>query len=199
MDTVLAFLALLLPLTLSPGPATIALAGLGMSQGVARAMPFFCGLLISVLIVLVAAGFGLAELFLRSAVAYEVVRWAGIAYVAWLGVKFLRARPLAQEAAAVRAGLGDGMLLTLLNPKFYAMVAAVFSQFLVPGSGGTTLPLIAGMLAVLAGSQFVWLAAGAGLRPLLCSARAQRVQCVVSGLLLLAVALWLALRAAPVG
>jgi threonine/homoserine/homoserine lactone efflux protein len=85
------------------------------------------------------------------------------------------------------------MLLTVLNPKFYMVVTVLFSQFLKPGQGALW-AVIFGLTAVLAVSQFAWLAAGAGIKPLLKSETALRIQSRVFGVLLLLVAAFMLLR-----
>jgi threonine/homoserine/homoserine lactone efflux protein len=193
MQSVLAFLALLLPLTLSPGPATIALAGLGMNRGIVRSMPFFSGLLISAFGIAVASGMGLNAVFLAYPTAYQILRYAGICYIFYLAWKFLRARPSISDSADGEFRVLDGMLLTVLNPKFYLVVTVLFSQFLKPGQGALW-AVIFGLTAVLAVSQFVWLAAGAGIKPLLKSETALCIQSRVFGVLLLLVAAFMLLR-----
>ena len=193
MQNVLAFLGLLLPLTLSPGPATITLAGLGLSKGIARSMPFYVGLITSTFLIAAASGMGLNQIFLASPVVYDVIRYAGILYIIYLALKFIRARPTASRTTVGDHSLYDGMLLTALNPKFYVMVTIVFSQFLKPEQNILWL-LILGLTSAIAFSGFVWLAAGASLRPLLRSERALRIQTVVFGVLLLIVAAYMLLK-----
>lgn len=187
----LLFLGLVVPLSLSPGPVNITLAGLGVSSGIVRGLPFYIGLNISAFAIAVVAGLGLSEAFLANPTLYQVLRYAGIAYIAYLAVKFLVAVPSLSSDSGSTHGLLDGLLLTSLNPKFYVMVTVLFSQFLAPGSGRLLL-LVALFIVVLALSQFVWLAAGASVRPLLRSATAMRIQSVVFGVLLLSVAGYMA-------
>lgn len=193
MQSVLAFLALLLPLTLSPGPATIALVGLGMNRGIARSMPFYSGMLISAFAIAVASGLGLNAVFLAYPTIYEILRYAGICYIFYLAWKFLRARPSISDSSEGEYRIHDGMLLTALNPKFYLVVTVLFSQFLKPGQGALWV-VILGFTAVLAFSQFVWLAAGAGIKPLLKSETALVIQSKVFGVLLFLVAVYMFLR-----
>jgi len=193
MQSVLAFLALLLPLTLSPGPATIALAGLGMNRGIVRSMPFFSGLLISAFGIAVASGMGLNAVFLAYPTIYLILRYAGICYIFYLAWKFLRARPSISGSADGEYRVSDGMFLTALNPKFYLVVTVLFSQFLKPGQDNLW-TVILGLTAVLAFSQFVWLAAGAGIKLLLKSESALRIQSRVFGVLLLMVAVFMLLH-----
>lgn len=190
MQTVFAFLAMLLPLTLTPGPAAIALAGLGMSHGIVRSMPFYFGLLAAVFAIAVASAYGLTAIITSDETVYRIVRYSGIAYILYLGAKFLKSRPATAAPASGSHTMTDGLVLTALNPKFYAMVVAVFSQFV--GSGTMEIwTLIAGFTAVLAVSQLVWLIAGASLRPLMTSPRMLRIQSVVFGASLIGVALYL--------
>jgi len=184
---------LLVPLTLSPGPATIALAGLGMNRGVVSSMPFYAGLLISAFVIAAASGMGLNSIFLANPTAYEILRTAGIGYILYLAWKFLRARPSISDSAGNGYSVYDGMLLTALNPKFYVIVTVLFSQFLKPGQDGVW-AVILGFMAVLAFSQLVWLTAGAIIKPLLKSERARRIQSRVFGVLLLMVVIFMLLR-----
>lgn len=193
METAIAFLGVVLPLTLSPGPATIALAGLGMRSGVVPAIPFYTGMMVACAAIAVAAAFGLNELFLASPAAYDVVRYLGIAYIVYLAVRLLRARPPAADVAVPEYTLRDGLLLSVLNAKYYVVVSAVFSQFLQPGGANNGL-FVAGLITAVALSQGTWLVAGASLRPLMRSARAFRIQALVFGASLLAVAAYLLLR-----
>lgn len=192
MQSVLAFLALLLPLTLSPGPATIALVGLGMNRGIVRSMPFYSGMLISAFFIAVAGGMGLNAVFIAYPMVYEILRYGGICYIVYLAWKFLRARPSISGSTDGEYRVSDGMLLTALNPKFYLVVTVLFTQFLKPGQDALW-AVILGFTAVLAFSQFVWLAAGAGIKPLLKSERALRIQSRVFGVLLLLVAVFMLL------
>ena len=193
MESVLAFLALLLPLTLSPGPATIALVGLGMNRGIVRSMPFYSGMLIAAFAIAVASGMGLNTVFLAYPTVYEILRYAGICYIVYLAWKFLRARPSISGSAGGEYRVSDGMLLTALNPKFYLVVTVLFSQFLKPGQDALW-AVILGFTAVIAFSQFVWLAAGAGVKLLLKSESALRIQSRVFGVLLILVAVFMFLR-----
>ncbi len=193
MQNILTFLGLLLPITLSPGPATVALAGTGMANGFVKSLPFFCGMFFAALLIIIAGGFGLNELFLSIPVVYSVLRYAGIAYILYLAWKLFRARPEIGAESAVNYQFLDGMLLTALNPKFYVLVTVFYSQFLKPGEGGLW-QMIVGLSLVMIFSQAVWLGIGAGLKPLLKSSRALRIQTTIFGILLALVAVYLLVK-----
>jgi threonine/homoserine/homoserine lactone efflux protein len=194
MATILTFLAILLPLSLSPGPVVIVLAGLTMGRGLTAAVPFWIGMQIAVMTVAIASALGLSQLFVTYPAAYNAVRYAGIAYIFWLARKFVTAKPKpGAEYQGDTPGVVPGILATLLNPKFYIMVMSVFSQFLKPGETGTW-QLVAGFWVVMVSSAFCWMLAGALLRPLLRSERALRIQSATFGVALFAVAAWMALK-----
>ncbi|MBN4081125.1 LysE family translocator [Caldithrix abyssi] len=193
MQDILAFLALLLPLTLSPGPATIALAGLAMNKGIFHSLPFYFGLVISSFIIIIASGMGLNEIFLTNPVVYKTIRFAGILYIFYLALKFIGVKPSSFQIKGSEYKLYDGMLLTALNPKFYVMVTVTFSQFLKPEQNSVWI-LTFGFVSVITISLFVWLAIGASLKSLLKSEKALRIQSVIFGLLLLSVALFMLLQ-----
>jgi len=193
MQDILAFLALLLPLTLSPGPANIALAGAGMSNGILRSLPFYLGLLLSAFIISIACGMGLNEIILTNPVIYKTISYAGILYILYLALKLIRSKPTPLQTTDNKYTMYDGMLLTTLNPKFYVMVTALFSQFLKPEQNPVWV-LIVWLTAVLAISLFLWLAIGASLKSLLKSEKAIRIQSVAFGLLLFSVAIFMLLQ-----
>jgi len=193
VETIVAFLGVVLPLTFSPGPATIALAGVGMRSGVRSALPFYTGMMAACGAIAVAAAFGLNELFLASPMAYQTLRWLGIAYIVYLAIRLLRSAP-PREGVEMRVyTLSDGAMLSLLNAKYYVVVSAVFSQFLQPGSPANAI-VVAALIVFVALSQGTWLVAGAGLRPLMRSPRAFRIQAIVFAASLFGVALYLVLR-----
>lgn len=187
MQDIFAFLALLLPLTLSPGPATIALIGVSMNKGIFQSLPFYFGLLISSTIIVVAGGMGLNEIFLTNQVVYKIIHYGGILFILYLGFKLIHAKPTAIKTRRNEYCIYDGMILTALNPKFYMIVAVIFSQLLKPGQS-TDWTIILGINAVMALSLFFWLVLGASLKSLLKSENVLRIQNIIFGLLLLSVA-----------
>ena len=164
-----------------------------MSHGFIKSMPFFFGLLAAALLIVIAGGFGLNQLFLSIPAAFSAIRYAGIAYILYLAWKLFRARPKIDQNDDASYGFLDGMLLTVLNPKFYVLVTVFYSQFLRPGEGGL-IRMIAGLSLVMFFSQAVWLGVGAGLKPLLRSNRALNIQTTIFGILLALVAVYLLVK-----
>jgi len=194
METVASALAVLLPLTLSPGPVGFALAAIAMSFGARAAVPFVLGVQSAAIFVGIASALGLSQLFINYPSVQLVLRYAGSAYVAWLGWKFLNAHPRPGEELTGRVpGYFPGMATALLNPKFYIMVIAVFGNFLGrPGVASWLLVFTLWLGIAIASTTYT--VAAAALRPLLKSERALRVQSIAFGVMLIAVAIWMALR-----
>lgn len=75
---------------------------------------------------------GLAVLITASPQVFRAFQWAGAAYLAWLGIQGLRARPqndAAPEAPkATASAVRDGFLVAFLNPKIAVFLIALFSQ-----------------------------------------------------------------------
>jgi len=119
--------ALILRTSLTEGRTSAALAGVGICAGL-----FAWG---------VAVAIGLGALMAASALAYDVLRWCGAAYLIWLGVSLI-ARPraaFAMEAGPVRAHgarwLRVGLLSNLLNPKVGVFYVSFLPQFTPEGAG----------------------------------------------------------------
>ncbi|PHS79663.1 MAG: hypothetical protein COB59_00415 [Rhodospirillaceae bacterium] len=188
---ILSFMGLLLPLTLSPGPVNITLAGLGSANGIFRSLSFFIGLSTSALLIAYFGGIGLSHIFLAKEGVYEVVQYVGIGYIFYLAYKFFVHHPSKQQQQTGSAhGFFDGFLLTSLNPKFYVMIAVLFGQFLNPDKTNLWF-LVALFILLLMGSQFVWLAAGSTLNFLLKAQNIQRAQSIFFGTLLAASGVYL--------
>ncbi|RAI03582.1 amino acid transporter [Acuticoccus sediminis] len=118
----------------SPGPATLAIAGTSMSRGRVPGLALTGGILTGSLIWSTAAAFGLAALMLSHAWVFEVVRYAGGAYLAYLAVKSARAACSA-EALNTRTMNGSlfalyrkGLALHLTNPKVVLFFGSLYTM-----------------------------------------------------------------------
>jgi len=181
-----AFLGILLPLTLSPGPVNLSLAGLDSTRGMVRAIPFFAGLTTSAAVIAAFGGFGLQQIFTALPIVYLTVRYAGIAYIFYLAFKFFIHIPVSsttQDDKKSSLGFMNGLLLTSLNPKFYIMISVVFGQFLRPENNNLW-ALVSSFVFVLAASQFAWLFTGKMFKYVLKSSKLMRVEGKVFGVLL---------------
>jgi len=133
----LAFFAASWAISLSPGAGAIAAMGSGLSHGFKRGYFTSIGLIIGILTQVLLVGAGLGALIAASSIGFAVVKWAGVAYLIWLGVQQWRApaKPLvavADGAAKVtrRQLVLRGWGVNAVNPKGTVFLLAVVPQFL---------------------------------------------------------------------
>jgi threonine/homoserine/homoserine lactone efflux protein len=121
----------------TPGPNMLHVMVQSIHHGVRRTTASMAGLMTANLLYLVASAAGLGALLKASHLLYDALRYAGVAYLVWLGIKAWRAPPGVADAPAdphtrrsVRAlyltGLGTG----LSNPKLIVFAAALLPQFI---------------------------------------------------------------------
>jgi threonine/homoserine/homoserine lactone efflux protein len=120
----------------TPGPNMLHVMVQSIHHG-PRVLFSMAGLMSAVLLCLVASALGLGALLKASRGLYEVLRYAGVAYLVWLGIKAWRAPAGARQAAAdphtrhsARALTLTGLATGLSNPKLIIFAAALFPQFI---------------------------------------------------------------------
>ena len=193
----LAFVLASLALAGSPGPATLSLAATGAAFGVRRGLGYLAGLVAGMLAVIGIVATGAVGLVLAVPGAAPVVALLAPAYFLWLAWRIATAPPLGDAAGAGSPpSFAGGALLSLVNPKGYAAMAALFSGFVV-ASGDVALDALsktAVLLAMMTGVNLAWLQAGAALTRLFRDARANRaINLLFAALLLASVAATLVL------
>src|SRR3954469_5547050 len=110
-------------LTATPGPDMLLIASRSATQGKASGFATLAGIQAGTYCHALAAAFGLSQLFLAVPVAYDVVRYAGAAYLLYLAWKTFRAPSTAPaptgglRRAPIGSMFGQGLLTNLLNPK----------------------------------------------------------------------------------
>lgn len=138
--TILAFLWTSLLVELTPGPNMTYLALLSIKHGARAALAAVAGVAVGLTLIGFAATLGFGALIEQSALLYEAVRWAGVAYLLWLAYDAWRdAGASAASLEDVAAGrlFRDGLLTNLLNPK-----AVVFYVTVLPAFADPTQPLL---------------------------------------------------------
>jgi len=149
----LLFLAAALVLAITPGPGIFyvlarTLAG-GRREGIESSLGTFFGGLFHVF----AAALGVSAILAASAVAFHTVKYAGAAYLVWLGIRMIRARNAempAQTAAPAQGSFRQGILTEALNPKTALFFLSFIPQFIVAGRGHVFLQFIVlGTISVL--------------------------------------------------
>lgn len=154
-----AFLAASLILAVTPGPGVLYIVARSVSQGRASGLASVAGVALGNFGNAIAASLGLAALFAVSSLAFTFVKYAGAAYLIYLGIQALRkAEATGDEKTVALKPLNlqnifrDGVFVALLNPKTTIFFAAFLPQFIDP-KGSVALQ------SVLLGAIFVAIAA----------------------------------------
>jgi threonine/homoserine/homoserine lactone efflux protein len=141
------FMAATLALNLTPGPDMLYViarsAGEGRAAGVVSALGIAAGCLVHTF----AVALGLSSVLLAVPVAYDAVRYAGAAYLVYLGVRALVRPSAGGGAPPAPAPLGavfrQGVVTNVLNPKVALFFLAFLPQFVDPARGNVALYLVA--------------------------------------------------------
>ena len=148
LSTLALFAVACLALTASPGPDMLLIASRSISQGRVSGFATLAGIQVGTYCHALAAALGLSQLFLVVPVAYDVVRYAGAAYLLYLAWKTVRSNGTALAPAAaerhhpIGAMFRQGLLTNLLNPKMALFVLALFPQFVRPEAGSVALQIL---------------------------------------------------------
>jgi threonine/homoserine/homoserine lactone efflux protein len=131
------FLAAALLLAITPGPGIFyvlarTLAG-GRREGIHSSLGTFIGGLFHVF----AAALGVSAILAASAVAFRTVKYAGAAYLVWLGIRMIRTRNAEMTFAATpsQGAFRQGILTEALNPKTALFFLSFIPQFIAPERG----------------------------------------------------------------
>jgi threonine/homoserine/homoserine lactone efflux protein len=145
-------------LNLTPGQDSMYILGRSSAQGRRAGMAAALGIGAGTVVHTLAAGFGLSFILVNSAVAFDIVKYAGAAYLFFLGMRMLlnRARQEGEtppDAGSPATHFGTGMITNILNPKVALFFLSFLPQFIAPGQLYGPLPfLLLGLTFVLTGT-----------------------------------------------
>jgi len=132
-STLLCFLGASVALTVAPGPDNIFVLTQGIARGRKPAIVTALGMCSGISVHTTAAAFGVSALLYSSAVAFNIVKFAGAAYLLYLAMKTIRDRTVIRLAAADDRALAAlfkrGFLMNVLNPKVAMFFLAFLPQF----------------------------------------------------------------------
>ncbi|MBO0818006.1 MAG: LysE family translocator, partial [Actinobacteria bacterium] len=164
------FLVFAALLVLVPGPDFAVVTKNALAGGRRRGHWTSAGVATSNLVQGTAAVCGLSAVIVRAQPVFETIKWAGVAYLALLGLQAIRSairgrhEPTGdgQPAAVTRplAGWRQGFLSNITNPKVLVFYLAVLPQFLVPGANPGWLLALAWSHAALSLGWLLVLTAG---------------------------------------
>lgn len=140
----------------TPGPNMLLAMTHGIRYGVRHTLPTLAGLLLALGIIMCGSALGLGALLATSELLFSVVKYAGAAYLVWLGIKTWRApaNPLQESTAAAVIDTAwqrfrTGFLVAMSNPKAFVFFTALFPQFMNAQADQSV------QLAILAATFFV--------------------------------------------
>ena len=197
LDAWFVFVAAAVLLCLSPGANNLLALTNGLRYGVLPSLAAVIGRLVAFALMIAVTALGLGALLAASETAFQVIKWAGVVYLLYLGLKAWRAPApalLQGEAAPATLSLAAlarrECLVAIGNPKAILIFTAVFPQFLVPGEAA--LPQFAVMGATFLVTEvfaaLAYVISGRCFAPLLRD-RARLVNRLSGGLLLAAAGL----------
>ena len=148
-----AFVVAVIVFLMIPGPGNLALVTSTGKGRIAGGLAATFGVIAGDQVLMWLAVAGVAALLAAWPLAFHAVQWLGAAYLAWLGLRMLRARPGDRPVLQIRPRhyFRQALAITLLNPKAIAFYMAFFPLFVDPAQhrGLLTFGVMAGTIAVL--------------------------------------------------
>ena len=129
-----------LALLLIPGPSVLFVVFQSAEQGRRVGLASVAGIHLGTLVHVAAASAGLSALIVASSLAFSAVKYAGAAYLIYLGIRKLLDRDaetqVEREREPLRRAVRRGMVVNVLNPKTALFFLAFLPQFVAPDRGG---------------------------------------------------------------
>ncbi len=150
----LAYLVTAVVFSLAPGSGTVNSISNGLSYGTRKSLAAIAGLQIGLSIHIILVGAGIGALVAQSALAFSIIKWAGAAYLVWLGIQKWRDRGSLSTASTDDSLSGltlmkNAVLINLTNPKSIVFLVALFPQFIDPTQNQVTQLLVLGVTTVV--------------------------------------------------
>ncbi|MGS0536039.1 LysE family translocator [Pseudoalteromonas sp. SaAl2] len=201
----LAILAAFIPtfffVSITPGMCMTLAMTLGMSIGVRRTMWMMLGELLGVALVAIAAVLGVASIMLNYPQAFSILKWAGGAYLVFIGISMWRDQTKLnldnhQKSKISRKTLfSQGLVTAIANPKGWAFMISLLPPFI--NIDYAIAPQLSILVAVILVSEFVCMMAyatgGKSLRLFLNRGDNIKWMNAIAGSLMIAVGVWLAI------
>jgi threonine/homoserine/homoserine lactone efflux protein len=178
-------------LALIPGPIVTLVVANSLAQGTRAGVANVFGTMVGNIVLFTIGGLGLAWILSELAHWFDILRWAGAAYLIYIGIKQWRAKPVSlgdQRATTKGHSLFlQGVVVAITNPKTIIFFAAFFPQFMDPAlSASGQLVVLSVTFLIVAGSLDTLYAVLAGrLRSVLTGERRGRIRNKLTGALLM--------------
>lgn len=174
LDLYLAFVLASVVLIVIPGPNVALIVANSVAHGARFGLLTVAGTSSAVVVHLGLTVLGASAVLAFLAVAFDWLRWLGVAYLVWLGIAAWRAPAVdlgrvGPQARSARLIFGRGLLVGLTNPKTLLFYGAFFPQFITPGpdAADQLLLLAATFLVIAVVLDGVWAVLASRLRALL--------------------------------
>lgn len=199
LQTLIPYLGACVILAIVPGPTVTVILANSLKSGTLAGLSIVAGTQIGLLTMIFVVGLGLEAVMGFMAFAFDWIKLAGAAYLVWLGFGMLRSEGKLGQAAAgleksYRRLMLDGFLVIWSNPKALIFLGAFLPQFVTQQSASLPQVIVLGLLfmAVAGVSDSLYAVLAGRARGLLSAARV-RLLSRVSGAILMAGGVWLAL------
>ncbi|WP_188191379.1 LysE family translocator [Nonomuraea sp. SYSU D8015] len=139
------FVTASLALVLIPGPNHLYITARGLAQGRAAGLASAFGVETGTLVHIAAAAAGLSYVISQSATLFTIIKWAGVAYLVYLGVRAFTSKDVAGATPPpqpLHKVFLEGVLVNVLNPKVALFFLALLPQFVDPGAGSPALQVV---------------------------------------------------------
>lgn len=139
LEAWLLYVATCFAATLTPGPAVLATMSVGLRSGALAGTWTGAGVATANIIWIALSVAGLSAVMAASPALFLALKWAGAAYLVYLGLRLLLRRSRAADAVApgrpapLRAAFTRGFIVQITNPKAVIFFGALFPQFITPG------------------------------------------------------------------
>lgn len=159
MSTLIAFMGATIALLFIPGPAVIYILNRSISDGRKVGLAAVAGLVVGDSIQALFAALGVSAVLATSAEMFNAVKWAGVVYLVFTGIRTLMSRPseVAAESSHVslKQAFRQGILVNALNPKTGLFFLSIFPQFVdANASNAKSQSLVLGAVFVVLASIF---------------------------------------------
>ncbi len=176
-EFVLLWIATLLPIIISPGPANILYAASGSAFGVRATVPFWLSTNLTSLFQTLAVGFGLNFLTSSHPDIANTMKYLGIIFLFYLAFRFFTMSPSYNQALAPLS-FRDGVIVELFNMKYLMIPTIMFSQFYSPETDSyiQIISLALALVSLTLSSGMIWIVGGKSLALLVADERSQKIQ-----------------------
>jgi threonine/homoserine/homoserine lactone efflux protein len=173
-EKLILFIVSSLALLIVPGPAVLYIVTRSLSQGRTAGLASMAGVNAGALTHTLAAALGLSAILVSSTLAFSVVKYAGAAYLIYLGVRQFFTKGALEDVQYGHESLwrifSQGYLVSIFNPKLALFFFAFLPQFVDASRGSPTLQMLTlgllfvvlaaisdGLYALLSSNMFAWL------------------------------------------